>query len=369
MPKSIRWGGWLAYVLAMFAGVPVLSQGLVGAWQGTLPSGQLPRIVLKISKAEDGSLRGVMYRPDRNAASIPLSAVKFDEGSVRIESVLVDAAFAGKLAADGKSLSGSWTENKSTSPVVFVLATPDTSWLQSGTAPMATTADPAFEVASIRPSSPDESQRSFGLRSHRFTAKYSTVADLMKWAYGIRDRQIEGAPGWMDEEHYDIIAEADTPGQPSEDQDRLMMRKLLAERFGLTAHSIHKDFPVYALQVGDRAPKLKMSDSSVNDHGRIFMQPATDGEMMEQFSYESMPEFEKILMNFIPDRQIVDETKLTGRYDFTLHVPQEALQSNDQNERATAMIDAVKGIGMRLQPKHAALEVFVIDRVEKPSPN
>jgi uncharacterized protein (TIGR03435 family) len=148
-----------------------------------------------------------------------------------------------------------------------------------------------------------------------------------------------------------------------------MMRKLLAERFGLTAHSIHKDFPVYALQVGDRAPKLKMSDSSVNDHGRIFMQPATDGEMMEQFSYESMPEFEKILMNFIPDRQIVDETKLTGRYDFTLHVPQEALQSNDQNERATAMIDAVKGIGMRLQPKHAALEVFVIDRVEKPSPN
>jgi uncharacterized protein (TIGR03435 family) len=369
MPKSIRWSVWVTCVAAMVAGVPLLAQGLVGTWQGALPQGSLPRIVLKISKSEDGSLRGVMYRPDRDVASIPLSTVKVDEGSVRLESDLVGEAFAGKLAADGKSFSGSWTEDKATSPVVFARATPETLWLHRTAESMAATADPAFEVASIRPSSPDENQRSFGLRSHRFTAKYSTVADLMKWAYQVRDRQIEGAPGWMDEDHYDIIAEADTPGQPSEGQDRLMVRKLLAERFGLKVHLIHKDFPVYALRVGDKAPNISVSDSCVNDHGRIFPHPAPDGEMAVQFAYTSIPEFKDILMNFIPDRQIVDETELKGRYDFTLHVPQEVLQSDDQNVRSNGMIEAVKGFGMKLEPKHAPLEVLVIDRLEKPSPN
>ncbi len=310
-----------------------------------------------------------MYRPDRDPASIALTKVKLDAGSVSIESTPVGAVFAGKLGADGKSLTGSWTEKAVTLPVVFALATPETAWMHPTAGMMAATADPAFEVASIRPSSSEESQRSFGLRAHRFTAKFCTVDDLMKFAYGVRDRQIEGAPGWMDEEHYDIVAEADTPGRPSKEQDWLMLRKLLAERFGLKVHVIHKDFAVYALQGGGRPPKYNVSDAGPDDEFRIFVQPAADGETAEMFTDISIAEFDDVLMNFIRDRQIVDETGLKARYDFALHVPQEVLHSDDQNARANAMIEGVKGIGMKLVAKHAPLEVLVIDRVEKPSPN
>ena len=50
-------------------------------------------------------------------------------------------------------------------------------------------------------------------------------------------------------------------GVPSDDQDRLMLRKLLAERFQLTVHSVQKVMPVYALTVEKSPPVLTRSDA------------------------------------------------------------------------------------------------------------
>jgi uncharacterized protein (TIGR03435 family) len=354
------------------------AQTILGTWQGTLPISKNPRMVLSFSKADDGSLRGSLCRIDMGActSSILLSAVSFQSPDLSVEQTNIDVGYKGKLSVDGKSITGTWTQDKQPYPMTFVLATPETLWKHDNTiqmSPMAATADPAFEAATIKPSQPDAKERFFGLRTRQFTAKNSTVGDLLRFAYKVRTRQIEGAPSWIDEPRFDIAAVPDTEGVPNEDQDRLMLRKLLADRFHLTLHTVQKVFPVYALTIEKAPPRLSRSDASVSVHGSIYTKEQADGQMLVQFVYNTMPDFADILMNFIPDRQIVDETGLSGPYDFRFTIPTSAGQGNHapgaEDDRVNAFFQAVQQLGLKLVPKKASLEVLVIDHLEKPSAN
>jgi uncharacterized protein (TIGR03435 family) len=73
-------------------------------------------------------------------------------------------------------------------------------------------------------------------------------------------------------------------------------------------------------------------------------------------------------MNFIRDRQIVDETGLQGRFDFVMKMPFEQGHFTP-DEITIAMFQAVRSLGFKLVAKKEALEVLVVDQVEQPSPN
>jgi len=151
-----------------------------------------------------------------------------------------------------------------------------------------------------------------------------------------------------------------------------MLRKLLADRFQLKTHSIQKIFPVYALTISDSASKLSKSDPSANNHGNLAIHQSADGQTLIQCIHMSMPELVDLLMNFIGDRQIVDETGLTGNFDFPMTVLTRVLggdHGTDDNDKAAAFIRAVEPLGFGLVPKKESLAVIVIDHVEKPSPN
>jgi uncharacterized protein (TIGR03435 family) len=236
---------------------------------------------------------------------------------------------------------------------------------------MAATADPAFEVATIKPSQGNEKERSYGFKGVRFGAENASVTDLIKFAYKVRDRQIDGGPAWMNEDKFDIAAGADTPGQPSRDQQRSMVRKLLADRFGLKVHLVQRDFPVYALTV-ESPPKVTADEASGYDHGYVNVTDRKDGETAVQFTHYTMPEFADALMNFIQDRQIVDETGLTGRFNLALMIPTDTAygrQGPDGMDRATAYFGAVQPLGFKLIRKRSTLEVIVVDHLDKPSAN
>ena len=348
-------------------------QTITGTWQGTLSTKDSQRIVLKFAKPDNsGSLRGSLTFIDRGPSGPPLLSVTFAPPDLSV--TVADISYRGKLSADGKTITGVWTQGNQSSPLTLVLATQETLWTYSGPAPippMAATADPSLDVATIKPSQGNK-ERSYGFKGMRFAAENASVADLIKFAYKVRDRQIDGGPAWMNEDKFDIAAEPDTPGQPSRDQQRSMVRKLLADRFGLKVQAVQRDFPVYALTVVESPPKVTADESSGYDHGYVNVTDRKDGQTAVQFTHYTMPEFADALMNFVQDRQIVDETGLAGRFNFALMIPTDTAygrQGSEDMDRATAYFGAVQPLGFKLVRKRFPLEVIVIDHLAKPSAN
>src|SRR5580704_14310012 len=351
-----------AIVMISLSAVAVAyAQSIAGTWQGTLPVSQSPRVVLKIADAGNGALRGSISFIDSAADVVPLLSTTYR--APNLTAAIADITYRGKLSADGKSIAGTWTQGNQSFPVSFALATPETLWTYSGPSTMPTmsaTADPSFEVATIKPSAPDAQNWGYSVQTRLFQARNDTVADLIQFAYHVRRRQIDGGPSWMNDLRFDVTGEPDAPGLPTVDQERLMLRKLLAERFGFRVHIVQKDFPVYALVVDKSPPKINVSAPSVND---ILISPREldDGSTAVQFSHTTMPEFTEFLMGWIQDRQIVDETGLSGRFDFTVMVPTSSVQGVNDNDKATAFLLGVKPLGFKLVPKKEPLEVMVID--------
>lgn len=81
----------------------------------------------------------------------------------------------------------------------FVRATPETEWTipppTPHLAPMDPNATPSFEVATIKPSKPDEQGKAFMVRGNRFRTINTTLSEMMSFAYGIHAKQVVGAPG------------------------------------------------------------------------------------------------------------------------------------------------------------------------------
>ncbi len=354
-------------MISLSAVAVAYAQSIAGTWQETLPVGQNRRVVLRIADAGNGALHGSISFIDRSADVVPLLSTTYR--APNLIAAISDITFRGKLSADGKSIVGTWTQGNQSFPVSFALATPETLWTYSGPSTMPTmpaTADPSFEVATIKPSAHDANwDVSRGTRL--FQARGNTVADLIQFAYQVRRRQIDGGPPWMNELRFDVTGEPDAPGLPSRDQERLMVRKLLAQRFGFRVHIVQRDFPVYALVVDKSPPKINVSAPSVNS---ILVSPREldDGTTAVQFSHTTMPEFTEFLMGWIQDRQIVDETGLNGRFDFTVMTPTTSQSGNDI-DKATGFLLGIKPLGFKLTPKKEPLEFIVIDNINKPTAN
>jgi uncharacterized protein (TIGR03435 family) len=113
--------------------------------------------------------------------------------------------------------------------ILLLLA--QTVWSQpAAVAPMAADADPTFEVATIKPSPPDE-QRAVMVVGRRLVTRANSLVDLMMFAYGVHPAQIVDGPEWTTAEKFDVVIEPDLPGRPSTAQMRSIMQKLLADRF------------------------------------------------------------------------------------------------------------------------------------------
>ena len=97
----------------------------------------------------------------------------------------------------------------------------------------------AFEVATIKPVVPGaKSGRYLTMQgTNRFVGKNYTLKLLIAAAYDLNPRTILGGPAWIEFDHYDILAV--TPGdvRPTHDEQMLMLRTLLADRFSLELSS------------------------------------------------------------------------------------------------------------------------------------
>jgi pimeloyl-ACP methyl ester carboxylesterase len=89
-------------------------------WEGVLDVGAAKlRLVLKISKADDGTLSAAIDSPDQGAENLPVDAVVRTGSSLHFEMSVINASYDGTTSADGSEISGVWKQGGRQWPLVF----------------------------------------------------------------------------------------------------------------------------------------------------------------------------------------------------------------------------------------------------------
>jgi uncharacterized protein (TIGR03435 family) len=254
----------------------------------------------------------------------------------------------------------------------------------------------AFEVASVKldpgpfrapnfPLDPGDAYRPVG---GRFSADFPLMT-YITFAYKIsltqdqRQSMMAHLPNWVAADRFAIDARAE--GAPTKDQMRLMMQSLLAERFKLMVHfetQLAAVLAIVLVKPGQTGPKLRPHAEGVPCEATPATNgpPAHDAKVFPPVCDVYMAMNRDVLVQFgarnttlallagaLPgigklDRPVVDQTGLTGKFDFSMEF---ALESNPPSAPAAdapadvqgpTFLEALRGqLGLKLESAKAPL--------------
>ena len=253
-----------------------------------------------------------------------------------------------------------------------------------------------FESASIRSCTAFRNTR--GSSPGMLVSQCTTVQRLIQQAYGLfaighadlgSFITVAGGPDWAATDLYAIEAKA--PGPESRAiLNGPMLQALLEERFKLKLHHERRDIPAYILTVAAGGPHLEPFRGTCTS--RDFDDPPSDADCATGRGYGNTIHLGAVtiedlcasLLVFL-NRPVVDQTGIAGRFNLTLDFSPEDPQllnrpralpalSNPRVSppppiRFEAASNAMKSLGLNLEPAQAPGDFLVMDAIERPSAN
>jgi len=266
-----------------------------------------------------------------------------------------------------------------------------------------------FEAASIKPADPNQpdGRITVGMRppiggpgtSDPGRIRYPVISlqFLIGVAYQVKPGEKLIGPDWLDSDFFQV--EAAMPPDTTDEQFRVMLRNLLAERFQLKIRRVTREGSVYALEVAKSGPKMKQSQQSAGvplppdaftPHARGHPElgpdgfpahpnvPAAGAGMFTTIGtmgvrltarQQTMRDLARAL-SAGGNRMVIDQTGLTAKYDFVLTFYRQGATLPDGEGLPDIFSSLPAQLGLRLESQKAGVETIVIDHVEKmPSPN
>jgi uncharacterized protein (TIGR03435 family) len=254
-----------------------------------------------------------------------------------------------------------------------------------------------FAAASVKPNTDSDMSRFAPptFLGDRYVVTNCPLLLIIASAYRLpfQSSRLSGGPDWIRSERYDIEATVEQGAIPRnalsmvrEDQMRLMLQALLAERFHMVVRRETKELPVYAVTVSKGGPKLEKAGIEEKDcadgvsgtgivchnfmggRGRGLHGKAVD-----------MSDLALFVSNWT-DRPVLDETGIQGLYHIETRgwanmtpgpAPPEGAKAEDGSDAATlpTVFTIFNELGLRLEAKKGPVEMFVIEHVEKPTAN
>jgi uncharacterized protein (TIGR03435 family) len=196
---------------------------------------------------------------------------------------------------------------------------------------------------------------------------------MISFAYDVEDEWVRGGQKWLETDRYDITAK--TAPTASADTLRVMVQSLLADRFGLKVHTESQPVTVYALTVN----KSKLKDAEPSGRSTC-KQAAVDGARTYTCTNTTMPQLAAKLRDAAGaylDHPVIDQTGLTGAYDFMLSwSPRNLLMTGGRGPAPNAepadrpagltIFEAVdRQLGLKLSTQKHPMPVIVIDRMNR----
>jgi bla regulator protein BlaR1 len=251
----------------------------------------------------------------------------------------------------------------------------------------------SFEVVSIKPSRPGtftppnfplDASDAYESTGGRFSADfplsiYITFAYKLDLTREQTESMLAHLPKWASTDKFTIQSKAE--GNRTKDQMRLMVQSLLADRFKLVAHFETEQVPIFALTLakpGKLGPNLRPHadgppcDGSGGD-------PEVFPEVCDVYALEGKGGRElggsrNTTMDLLAGslsgfgrlgRHVVNQTGLTGRFDFKLEWTPEAPDA----EGPTFLQALREQLGLKLESTRGPIQTLVIDHVDRPSEN
>jgi uncharacterized protein (TIGR03435 family) len=233
---------------------------------------------------------------------------------------------------------------------------------------------PAFDAATIKPPDPH------GLGLNGFSGKpggrifYGGEAKmLVEYAFNLQAYQISGGPGWLSSQRFEINAVASETSstrnikrgnaEPTAEQ-RLMLQRLLRDRFGLKYHMETKEGEVYILSRGAKEPQLKPAKDPKSDpraivftyQGGIVNGQAMGNNTTTDYLAQRLGQYLQL--------PVLNQTGIAGAYDFDLPAVEP-----DNHDTQTAVLNVVDRLGLKIKRSRGPIQTLVIDHIEQPSEN
>ena len=236
-------------------------------------------------------------------------------------------------------------------------------------------AAPQFEVATIKPSDPKNCCGYFWtVDGMRFRTGNTNLRWLIRFAYGLNDKQIVGEPAWADDDLYDVTGAFAGTKPPTDLQCRVALQTLITERFGLKFHHESREMSAYVLTAPRGSAKLTRSDPEKDNEQELIFSRTT-GKTMHGLGREvSLHDFAAEIQRLTLNRPLVDRTGITGKFDidleFTWEDPNSLGLTALPDDAAPNLLTALnRQLGLKLEVAKAPVDVIVIDHAEPPSAN
>ena len=249
----------------------------------------------------------------------------------------------------------------------------------------------AFELASIRPASADETRRPSlqFLPGDRLLAVNYPLAMLIATAWQVpfnSSPRLSGIPDWAHSTRYNVSAQAGKgsikPGLPPRERNdalRRMLQNLLIERFKLDLRHETKELPVFAVVVdkgGLKLPKADIEEKDCKDTCHQIL--GGQGRGMHADAAD-IADLTRYVENWA-ERPVLDRTGVTGLFRIQTRpwaplqpgpTPVQGAKAEDGTyvTDLPTLFEVFETMGLKLEPQKAAVDVYHVEHIERPSDN
>jgi uncharacterized protein (TIGR03435 family) len=265
-----------------------------------------------------------------------------------------------------------------------------------------------FEVISVKPNPTGRAgmTQTRILPGGRYIATNMPIRLLVGQTYQVQSYRLIGGPAWFETEAFDIVATADRDLSPANGQRPLndALKALLSERFKLVVHMETRQLPAYALVLAGKDGNLgpNITRSARTDCAAVLAEvaaararegsagppppPPPGGQappcgivnMNGMFALDSgTPLMLTNVLSAELNRKVFDRTGLTGLFDVRLTWTPDVLPAGPLppenppiDPNGPSIFTAVREqLGLKLEPMSGPVDVLVVDRIERPTPN
>jgi uncharacterized protein (TIGR03435 family) len=220
----------------------------------------------------------------------------------------------------------------------------------------------AIEVATVNPSKPETQDELFTIRGRHMLTLNTSTEDLIRYAYNLHPTQLVSVPAALGKAKFDLDALSNLPGVPTNEQMRLAMQVILADRFKLKFHLETRTIAVLILSVAASGPKMAITKRQPSDQTDFY---GSNGEL--NVNNASMQDFANGLSRGLVARPVLDETKLSGHYDFVIRWKEEGVTPDTADVRPGFSTAVQEQLGLKLSPSKAGMPVLVVESIQPPT--